>query len=281
MENQERVAHIGGDSYAEIITEDDLLMNLKPLDPGTIKTVANGKGLIIGYEQVEKVEDKYKTIHKFTPEKIFHLIRNRGADEIHGDSIITAVEPIILSIEEAMDDWRIVLHRNVVPLRVLEVDEDDPAKLSILKTQYATAIKNKEVLLLPKGTVEIKDNGIAPNATLNPLPWIEMLTQHFHQATCVPDIVGGGGTISLTDASSKIKYLAFEQTIREEQHYLEEQILAQLGLQVTFEMPALLEGDAMSGKPNEAGAGSVAAPQEEPVQGPEANDTTAEMQGRT
>ena len=122
---------------------------------------------------------------------------------------------------------------------------------------------------------------VAPNATLNPLPWIDLLVQHFHQATGVPDIVGGGGSVSLTDASSKIKYLAFEQIIREEQKELEEQILSQLNLEVTFPMTAMLENDMMSGKPNEEGAGSVAMPEEEPIQGIEENDTTAELEGKT
>lgn len=293
IENMERVAHIGGDSFAEIITDEEgTLINLKPLNPGKIKIFVDKAGILKRYEQTDKQSKstirkiiskitRKKANLRFKPEQIFHLCRNRGADEIHGESLIPAVEPIILSIEEAMEDWKIVMHRNVVPLRIIEVDEDDTAKLLTLKTMYENAIKNKEVIIIPKGTVEFKEGTVSPNATLNPLPWIEMLTQHFHQATGVPDCVGGGGTVSLTDANSKIKYLSFEQTIRESQHYDEEQILAQLNLVVTFEMPALLENDMISGKPNEAGAGSVAAPQEEPVQGPEANDTTAEVEGRT
>lgn len=284
MENSERIAHVGGDSFSEIIIvkkgpSKGMLINLKPLDPGSMKTIVNSAGLIIRYEQISKVKGKKAKL--FKPEQIFHLTRNRGADEIHGDSIVPAIEPIILSIEEAMDDWKIVLHRNVVPLRIIEIDSDKTSKIATLKTQYENAIKNKEVIIIPKGTVELKEGTVAPNATLSPLAWIDLLTQHFFQAVGVPDIVQGGGSVSLTDASSKIKYLSFEQTIREEQHYLEEQILAQLNLVVKFEMPALLEQGMMSGKPNEEGAGSVSPPQEEPVQGPEPNDMTAEMEGRT
>ena len=291
MENAERVKHVGGDSFAEIITNDDgTLINLKPLNPGKIKTVVNKAGIIIRYEQINKPSQsiirrvigkitKKKANLRFKPEKIFHLMRNRGADEIHGDSIVPAVEPMILAIEESMADWKIVLHRNVYPQIVWHLDTDNPAKIAAFAAKREAANKDREHIYIPKGAVEREVAGVPPNATLNPLPWIEMNTQHFHQATGVPDIVGGGGSISITDAAGKIKYLSFEQIIRGEQLELEEQILAQLNLVVTFPMPAKLENDMMSGKPNEAGAGSAAMPQEEPVQGPEPNDTTAEVQG--
>ena len=293
MQNAERVKHVGGDSFAEIITDDkDILINLKPLDPGTVKTIVNRAGIIIRYELIDKASKSLvkRIISKITrkkyylrlpPEKMFHLCRNRGADEIHGESIVPAVEPMILAIEEAMADWKIVLHRNVYPQIIWHLDTDNPAKIAEFKAKREAANKDRENIYIPKGAVEREVAGVPPNSTLNPLAWIDQQTQHFHQATGVPDVVGGGGSVSLTDASSKIKYLGFEQTIRGEQLELEEQILSQLNLVVTFPMPAMLENDMMSGKPNEEGAGSVAIPQEEPVQGPEPNDTQTGMVGRT
>lgn len=278
MENMERIKHIGGDAFAEIILdEDDNLINLKPLNPGSMKIVADKTGMIIRYEQMGGVGRP----KSFKPGQIFHLMRNRGADEIHGDSIVPAIEPIIKSIEEVMGDWRKVMHWNVRPRWLIKLDTDVQSEIDTFKAKYDAANAKGENFYIPMGAVEVEVLGVAPNATLNPLAWIDLLTQHFHQATGVPDIVGGGGTVSLTDASSKIKYLAFEQTIREEQKYLEEQILLQLNYEVSFPMPALLENDMVSGTPNEEGAGSIAAPEEEPVQGMEENDTTAEVEGNT
>lgn len=275
IENQLRVSKIGGDSFSEIITEDRTLINLKPIDPGVMRIVANRKGIIIRYEQINKAK---KVIHKFKPEKIFHLSRNRTADEIHGESIIPAVEDIILMINEAMTDMKKLMHRHVIPRFKYSLDTDDPTKIAEFKRKEDAANAAGENIYIPQGAVEQELLAVPPNASLNPLPWIEMLTQHFFQAVGVPDIVMGGGSVSLTDASSKIKYLAFEQSTREEQKYLEDQIEAQLNLIVKFEMPAKLENDMMSGKPNEKGS-EVNPPEEEPVQGPEPNDTTAEMEG--
>ena len=74
MFNQHRTMRIGGDSYAEIITTKRReLRNLKPLNPGTIKLIADGFGLINRYEQWINGE-----IHKtFNPDDILHLTINR------------------------------------------------------------------------------------------------------------------------------------------------------------------------------------------------------------
>src|SRR3990167_9000272 len=53
--NMEVIRRVGGDSYAEIIRADDgTIINLKPLDPGTIRIVVNKKGIIKRYEQISK-----------------------------------------------------------------------------------------------------------------------------------------------------------------------------------------------------------------------------------
>ncbi len=104
MENMVRTYNIGGDSFAEIIrNKSGKLVNLKPLDPGSIRIVANRAGIIIRYEQLSKNKDPNK---KFQTDEIFHLARNRVADEIHGVSLIPAVEEIILMRNEAMSDYK-------------------------------------------------------------------------------------------------------------------------------------------------------------------------------
>jgi|TARA_Y100000310_G_C20689189_1_gene821086 hypothetical protein len=246
LENMIRTYNIGGDAFAEIIRDPKgKFINLKPLDPSVMKIIANKKGLIVRYEQTSKIMNK--AIKKFKPEQIFHLSRNRVADEIHGVSLIDAVENIILMRNEAMADYRKVLHRNVQPVRIWNVDTDDTAEINAFKTKVDTATRDQENILVPKGTVEIDQASVSPNSTLNPLPWIQQLNMYFFQATGVPQIIVGGAQ-EITEASAKIAYLAFEQTIEEEQLYIEEQVLLQLNLEIQLEFPASLENELLSDK---------------------------------
>ena len=99
---------------------------------------------------------------------------------------------------------------------------------------------------MPKGSVLPPTIvGVPPNGTLNPLPWIKILTTKFYQEVGVPEIVAGGGS-EFTEASAKIAYLAWEQTVEEEQLYVEEQVLSQLNLEIDLEFPASLQDELLS-----------------------------------
>jgi len=126
LENMIREYHIYGDAFAEIIRVGEKIINLKPLDPGTIKIVADKKGIIKRYEQ--SVQGGVKK--KFNPEDMLHLTRGRIADEIHGISIIESVEWIILARNEAMTDYKKLLHRNIKPVRVWHLDTDIPSQIN-------------------------------------------------------------------------------------------------------------------------------------------------------
>lgn len=245
LENLSRTADISGDSYAEIIRDkQEFLINLKPLDPGTISIVANRKGVIIRYEQNSKASTKKKP-KKFKPEQIFHLSRNRTADEIHGISLIDAVRWIIDARNEAMEDMKILMHRHVKPINKFILDTDDPARIAEFKARADAAVAGGENMFIPKGVVEQELISVPPNASLNPLPWIGVLTQYFYQAAGVPQSVIGGSQ-GITEAAEKIHYLAFEQTIRERQLYINEQVLSQLNLEIELEVPASLENELIS-----------------------------------
>ena len=243
LENMVRTYHIGGDAFAEIIREKGQLINLKPLSPENIRIVANQQGIIIRYDQINKVTKK--TYKSWKPEEMFHLARNRVADEIHGVSIIPAVEDIIKMRQEAMADYKKLLHRNIYPVTIWHLDTDDTTKIAAFKAKADLASTQGENIYIPKGTVEREQGGTAPNATLNPLPWITQLNQYFFQATGVPQIIVGGSS-EFTEASAKIAYLAFEQVIEEEQLYIEEQFLSQLNLEIDLEFPATLQNEMLS-----------------------------------
>ena len=272
LENAVRTYHIGGDSFAEIILDDKgILINLKPLDPSVIKIVASSKGRIVRYEQMGKNK---KPIRTFEPDKIFHLARNRLADEIHGVSIVPAIENIILYRNRAMADWDRVLHHNVDPVLVVHLDTDDQTKIDAFKAKFDAAKGRSEVIYVPKGNVEIEPLTIAPNATLNPLAWIESLNNYFYQAVGVPQIVVGG-TGAITEAAVKIAYLSFEQTTRKEQLFVEENVLSQLNLVINLVFPVSLQNEALTSK-EDAESPEV----ENPNNAIEANDETAEIEGK-
>lgn len=245
LENQIRTYHIAGDSFAEIIRDGiGIPVNLKPLDPGVIKIVCNSKGLITRYEQVSK-NDNNKVLRKFKPKDILHFSRNRTADEIHGISIIDAVEDIILMRNEAMKDMRTLMHRHVKPIVKWQIDTDDVNEIAAFKAKADAAVENGENLYIPMGAADAEYLSLASNATLNPIPWISTLNSYFFQMTGVPQIIVGGSA-EITEASAKIAYLAWEQTVEEEQLYIEEEIGMQMGLDIELEFPATLQNEMLS-----------------------------------
>ncbi len=242
LENMVRVKQIGGDSFAEIIRDDGQLVNLKPLDPGVMKIIANRKGIIIRYEQMSKTKGGSQ---KFSPERIFHLSRNRVADEIHGESIIDAVEETIIAKKEAKSDTRKLMHRHVKPIVKFMLDTDNEAKINAFIKKADAALEKGENLYLPMGTVEHEIVSVPANATLNPIPWIQLLESEIYEQTDVPRVViGGSGEI--TEAAGKISYLAFEQVVSEDQLELEEQVLSQLNLEIELEFPVSLANELLT-----------------------------------
>ena len=271
ISNGIRVYTIGGDSFSEIIRdEDEVLINLKPLDPSSIVIVQDSRGRIKRYEQVSKHKIPNKT---FKPDQIFHLSRKRLADEMHGISIIPSVKWIILARNEAMSDWKRVLHRNIDPLWIFHLDTDDPVKIAAFKAKHDAARAAGENMYIPKGAVIPELVTTAGNASLNPLAWINQLNDYFFQAVNVPQIIIGNAK-EFTDASGKIVYLSYEQSVKGEQLYIEEQVLGQLNIEIQLTFPASLQTDAISDTP-------AMELEEEPQEGAaQPNDMKAELEGK-
>jgi len=255
LENCIRTYNIGGDSFCEIIRDEEgNLINLKPLDPGVIRIVVDRKGRIKRYEQTSKAGQIVR--RKFDPLDILHFARNRVADEIHGVSIIEKLTTIILMRNEAMDDFKILLHRNVFPIHVWHLDTDDTTEIAKFVNTTEAANKGRENIYIPKGAVEHELLAVPTNATLNPLPWIDSLNEYFYEAVGVPKIIIGSSR-AFTEASAKIAYLAFQQNIEEEQLFIEEQILEQLNLVIELEFPASLEKELLSDKAKDEEQGAA------------------------
>ena len=77
------------------------------------------------------------------------------------------------------------------------------------------------------------------------MAWIQYLDAAFYKAAGVPQFIVGGGT-GFTEASEKIAYLAWQQTIEKYQLFVEEQVGMQLGLAIELEFPASLENELLS-----------------------------------
>ncbi len=256
LENAMRTLQIGGNFYAEIIRdEEENFINLKTLDPSVMKNIADNKGIIIRFEQMSKSNSK-EVEHRFEPEEIFYMARNRVADEIHGRGIIHKLKRTMDIINKTTIQWDQVLERNLHPLWIFHLDTDDTTKIASFKAKHDAARGKGENMYIPKDVVVPEVVATAPNASLNPLPFIEMQENKFYTIARVPKIIVGGAG-GLTEAAVKIAYLAFQQTIEEEQLYIEEQVLSQLNLVINLEFPASLENELLSDNKKDAESGAT------------------------
>jgi hypothetical protein len=264
MENAMRVMLIGGNFYAEIIRDDDEdLINLKPLDPATIVHVSGPDGMLKRFEQTSKV--KGTPNRKFNLDQIFYLPRNRVADEIHGRGIIQKLKLILDMKNEAMADQRKAMHWNVIPRWKFKLKTDDPTEIAAYKTKMDTTTGTGANIYEPFDVSESELISVPANSTLSPIAWIQYLDNLLYQTAGVPKIVVGGSS-EFTEKASSIVYLAFQQSVEEEQLFIEEQVGQQLGMEIELEFPVSLENELLSDQkkdqspttvqPNETTAGA-------------------------
>ena len=243
IKNQIRVMHINGDSYAEIVTpnaepiKDDgsNLINLKPLNPGSISHVVNSQGMLEGYKQA-LINGKDKTLRL---DQVFHLCLNRNADEVHGTGDVERLISFLDKIKQLDEDMAVMFHRFVVPLVIWKLNTSDPTEMTDFKTKSKKARNGGDDMVIPDTAVdwdllEAGKNGVDPMTWRN--KWVE-------------EVIKGGGVPALimaieagtTEASSKMVYLAWQQPIEDGQLKVETQTLAQLHLTLKYEFPARIE----------------------------------------
>ena len=242
MANGVKVYTLGGDFLAEIIkNKRGKIVNLKPLNPGQWKIIANKKGIIKRYEQISQQSSGNEPPAKLislTPDKMFHLMWNRTADDIHGVGATEKLKDTLDAYQEVIADQRIIYHRYVKPLLIFGVDSDDEDKIKEFKTKVDNSVKLGENMIVPKDVLEGIENISVPKyGTLDPLPWTEKLEKDFIKIEGIPAIVNGVQAES-SEAEAKIIYLAWQQVVEWNQLFLEQQIKAQLNLDVEFNFPA-------------------------------------------
>jgi len=231
---------ICGDSFAHIIKDKQGRMtNLKPLNPGKVAIVANKEGIIIAYEQsvTRGVTMRYEV------EEIYHLSYEREADELHGIPFPEALEELIISRNESIQDLRVLYHRTVKPILIYEVETDDKTKLNSLEDTVNKAFKNSESILIPTGVInEVKrvSSPLFSTGEVNSLAYIKFLVRMFVTSCGMPEVVMGWGE-QTTEASANIIYLAYQQEIEDMQLYNQEACEIQLNIIINLEFPASIE----------------------------------------
>ena len=233
------IKKVNGDSYSEIIKNDKgTLINLKPLDPASIRVVFSKEGIIDRYEQTSKG----KPNKRIKVNKILHFVNDRTADNTHGDSVIEAVQWNIEAQEEAKRTHRKMIKRNGV-VRVIEVDTQSPTKMAAFKIQWKEAIDKGDVLLLPKGIAEAKDwHGTLD--TQGVIAWLNYLDDDFYQMIGLPKIIGGAsGEI---EGDSKVSYLAFEPVYKRAVNELKSDFWNQLEIRLEINLPPSLKQELAS-----------------------------------
>lgn len=225
---------IFGDAFAEIIEDEeaDIIINLKPLYTGDMSVIVDEAGMIIRYEQRRPDGEP----RKLAVNKILHLVNDRVANEIHGTSVIQVCKWVIDARNEALQDERKIKHRELA-LGILYIDTENSTKRDKIIAQYEQAINKGEVLVLPKGTAELKDANVTHG---DRLAWISYLENFFYQAVGVPRVIASSQEYS--EASSKVGYLTFEPVYTREQTLFEADLLSQLEMSVKFNRPPSLGG---------------------------------------
>ena len=248
MWNMLVVKKFNGDSYAQIIRDPDTrtLINLKPLNAGRMKTITNPAGIIIRYDYT-LTNGKVK---KFPPNEILHLCNNRIGDEIHGTSVIEAAEWLILARNEAMEDWKRISHRSTI--RILYVEEDDPARRVELRKDYAEAIEKGEVLILPgkPSDAGFQDLNLPPVEAF--LAWIRYIENAIYKAVEFPKSLTGDAE-GIPESGGKMAYFNHMPNYNREVTDLQNDLWNQVAIRVEFKEQASLT-DSISDTENKNNA---------------------------
>ncbi len=238
--NHLRVSKICGDSYLEKIKDKaGRIINLKMLNPGTIKVQANNKGMITKYEQVSSNQsiEKSTVLQTWQPDEIWHLMNDNIADEIHGIPELEKTYDIMKWKSQCMNITSVIFFRYIAPILEIYANTDDPTELAAIVALYDKSIKNFENRVIPKGAIDKVERVSVPQySTLDPLPWLKFLRSYYTESSNCPDLIRGkSDEVSL--AAGKLNYVGWKEKIIFKQLEFAEEIKANLGIEVEFEEP--------------------------------------------
>ncbi len=250
LKNIWRVAIICGDGFGHIIRDEQgRQTNLKPLNSEIVVIVASPNGILSHYELGK---DK----QRIELEDMYHLSYERQGDEIHGIPLAEALEKLLESRGEAVQDLRILYHRTVRPIQFFEVETNDQTKLNNVEKTINSAYKKSENVVISAGIIKEIKKSSQPQFSgndINSLNYIQFLIRYFITSIGVPEVVMGWGA-ETTEASSKVIVTSFEQDIWDMKMYNVEMMKDQLNIKIDI-IPApsimddLKKDNAKDGKP--------------------------------
>ncbi|MCK9371375.1 phage portal protein [Candidatus Dojkabacteria bacterium] len=238
--SMEIVKRIYGDSYAEIIKDDDTgeLINLKLLNPANMKVIFNEFGDIIRYEQFNA--NSKSTVTKWQPEDILHFVNLGMVGQIHGISEIDVLEPTLKADEESFADVRKVMHSQAIPLILWKLKTDDVTTINNFVTKINTARKlGGENVFIPDDDNIVTHELVEINLSQAIFEWRNDIRNKFYRNIGLPQIIPGAGGQG-TESESKVIYTAYGNIVENDQKYVEEQIWNQLYLKIDLIPPESL-----------------------------------------
>jgi hypothetical protein len=245
--------YLAGDGFAEIIRDEKTgtILNVKCLDPGSIKIVVDRKGVIKRYEQTNNLAGG---VIKFEPDEILHFSNNRIGGECHGTSDIKAMEKTILAEYESFEDTKQVMHRFAKPLIMFRLGTDNPTEIASFANKMDAALAaNHNNIYIPDDKNTVSYEVININVSDLILAWRDSITRKFYRALGLPLILFGSSTG--TESASKIEYLAHEEIFSHNQLFVEDNIWNQLYLKIKLNTPVTLLDNLQTDQAKDANQG--------------------------
>ncbi len=234
--NMEVCRRVGRDAYCEKVVDEKtgMLLNLIPINTGTMRHVYNSKGILIRYEQVTKTGDSEKVI-KFKPEEIFHLSNNMLSDQSRGISDIESLDSTLLAELESFDSTRKIMAQQAKPFIIFRWKTDDETKIALMKKNIDNLRKIGEDLHIPDDDNTISHEVVSANPSPMVLSWRNDIHNRLYRALGMPLVIFGSA--NSTESGSKMEYFAHEQVFEHDQRYIEQQVKMQLGVEIDLIPP--------------------------------------------
>ena len=228
----EVVKLVVGDAFIEVKKDGIKILNMIHISPERVRIVFNAEGLIKRYDAWNGLI--WREIKK---EDMLHLSNKRLGDQLHGTSQIEPSEFIINARNEALSDERIIKHRDKA-LGIAYYETDKAGKIAYANSQIEKAVKNGEMVGLPKDTVTIEP--YPSRSSEDRTEWISYLENFFYQVFGVPrSIATSDGT---SEVGGKMGNVNFEPTYAKERMDMEDDLWQQQGILIKFEKQASLGG---------------------------------------
>lgn len=236
MWNQEIVKVIVGDAFIEVKKQKknkmDVIVNMIPISPERVRIVYGKNGLIKRYDAWNS--SKWVAIKK---ENMLHSSNKRIGDQVHGQAQGEPAKKIIDAMNEALDDERIIKHRDKA-LGIVYYKTSNTGKITFANAAIEKAVNKGEMLGLPEDTAKIEP--YPSRSSEDRTAWIQMLENKFYQIFGVPrSIASSDGT---SEVGGKMGHVIFEPIYTKEQMDMEGNLWAQQAIEVKFNRPPSLGG---------------------------------------